>query len=200
MKNIVSVLTLASFVAACTQTPSQSQYNYNEVGQAITIEYALVVAAKQVDITGNSAAAPAALGGPPASISGELGGVWQTAGAAVQQAETDKKGYEYTVVTESKATKTLVQYQNPKDVVFSPSDIVMLQETGTFHRLLTTANLPDRIIAPHKRALEALYAEAPPAIKPTAVEPAPIPVSVSEPKEKPPEPSSATLPLPAPAK
>ena len=203
MRRIASGMILVALLSACSEQPSQSQYNYNEVGQAINIEYALVVASKPVGITGH-----AATGAPDKSLSGSyiesgIGGLWATAGAAAQQAEADRRGYEYTVVTEARATKTVVQYQNPNDIVFRPSDIVMLQESGTFHRLLTSGNLPEKIIAPHRKKLEELYETVPEVAeqpKPPTV-PAPVPVAVSEPPApKTPEPSSVTLPLPEPRK
>lgn len=201
MKNIVSVVILAALVSACSETPSQHQYNFNEVGQAINIEYALVVGAKQVGITGNAASGPslAKPNIPGSYIGTEIDGIWETAGAAAKQAQADKKGYEYTVVTEGKATKTIVQYQNPEDIVFSPGEMVMLQETGTFHRLLTTASMPDKILAPHKKKLEELYETPETEAKPAAPEhakpqaPTPEPAAVQAP-----EPSATTFQLPTP--
>ncbi len=169
MRQLLKSLLLLLLVSACSRTQSQSQYNFDEVGQPITIEYAEVFNVRPVEITGHSSgaatAAPnplAATGGATAYVGNEIGSIWGTGVGAAEQAAADKKGYEYTVVTESHATKTIVQYQNPDDVVFKPGDLVMLQNSGTFHRLLSTDSLPEKIKNPHRIKIEDEPAPPPP--------------------------------------
>ena len=148
---------------ACARQPGQNQYNYNEVGQSVVVEFAVIAAAKQIDITGRNtgtgALAGAAIGAGAGSYAGNgSGSIWTTAGGALagaaagaiaEQAAADRKGYEYVVVTEDKKTKTIVQNQNANDVVFKPGDRVMIQTRGTYQRVLPTDNLPDQIKRPH---------------------------------------------------
>ena len=152
-------------VSACSKTQSQSQYASDEVGQPVTIEYAEVFNVRPVDITGRTSSAVSTSSPVGASVGGvggaagaymgnEIGSIWGSSVGVAEQAAADKKGYEYTIVTEGHVTKTLVQYQNPEDVVFKPGDLVMLQSTGSFHRLLSTANLPPKITKPHLLRVE----------------------------------------------
>ncbi|HEU5046897.1 MAG TPA: hypothetical protein VFT64_03555 [Rickettsiales bacterium] len=205
MKNLLGGVALAVLVSACSNTPSQNQYSSNEVGQAITISYALVVGVKQVDIAGSASGAPIGstpLGSTP-YIGSQIDGIIQSAGSAAQQAESTRKGYEYTVVTEDKATKTVVQWQNPGDIIFENGDIVMLQDTGTFHRLLPTSDLPKAVLTPHKKKLEAMYDDTPPPSPPPSAEsastppPAQTPAAARKESATPPPPPPST---PAPAK
>ena len=161
MRRIVFLSALL-LLGACAKNPGQNQYNYNEVGQSTIVEFAQVVAVKPVDITGRNtgagARAGALVGGVggyqagngngqlAATIGGAVAGA--IAGHMIEQAAADQKGYEYVVVTEHKETKTIVQYQNEKDVVFKQGDRVMVQTKGTYQRVLSTDNLPAEIKRP----------------------------------------------------
>ncbi len=178
MKTLLRTVILLLLVSGCSKTQSQSQYAAEEVGQPVTIEYAEVFNVRPVEITGHASAASTSspvgasvggVGGPAGAYMGnEIGSIWGSGMGAAEQAASDKKGYEYTVVTESHITKTLVQYQNPEDIVFKPGDLVMLQNTGSFHRLLSTANLPAKITKPHLVKIED---ESLPPLPPPVIEP-----------------------------
>lgn len=195
MKAIFTCMFLMLLTVACSKQQSQSEYGINEVGQYISAEYAIVFSVRPVDITGESATTAAAGASPigasiggmtgPAGtyVGGELGGLWGSGINAAEEVATEKKGYEYTLVTEGGATKTIVQYQNAKDIVFKPGDLVLVQSTGTFHRVLSTANLPENIKEPHR--LKISNPPVCPAAAPTAsTTPPPAP---AEPAKKPAE-------------
>lgn len=164
MKPFTLYLILALFVSACSKQQSQSEYGLNEVGQLITAEYGIVYNVRLIDITGSTTSASTAspvgatvggMTGPAGTyVGGEVGSLWGSGMGAAEEAATAKKGYEYTVVTESNVTKTLVQYQNPEDIVFKPGDLVLIQSTGSFHRILSTANLPSKITEAHRLKIE----------------------------------------------
>jgi outer membrane lipoprotein SlyB len=162
MKKGLLLLSLAAMLSACAPNPSQNRYNYNEVGQSVVVDFATVVSVKEIDITGRNTGAGAAAGATVGGVAGyqtgngrgqaaaALGGalIGAIAGSVVEQELANQKGYEYIVVTEHKQTKSVVQYQNPEDVVFRKGDRVMLQTQGTYQRLLPTDNLPDQIQRP----------------------------------------------------
>jgi outer membrane lipoprotein SlyB len=190
MGKILKCAILLLVVSACSKTQSQSQYSIEEVGQPVTIDYAVVLEVRPVEITqravnalNTNAGAPltgagASAGAAGAYMDSQLGSVWGSGvGAAEQAAATDKKGYEYTVVTESKITKTLVQYQNPQDVVFKPGDLVMLQNTGSFHRLLSTFSIPEKIRKVHLDTIEKEEVD-------TTPPPPPAPANAATPKKE----------------
>ena len=162
MKKLLGSMLVLTSLAGCVHNQGQNQYNYNEVGQSAIMEYAAVVKVKPVDITGRNTGGGALLGAAAGGGAGSYmgsgsGSAWTTVGGAVagaviggiaEQEAANQKGFEYTIVTEHKVTKTVVQYQNPKDIVFKPGDRVMLQTTGTFQRLLSTDDLPEQIKRP----------------------------------------------------
>ncbi len=149
-------------LTGCARNLGQNHYNYNEVGQSTIVEYATIVKTKEVDITGRNTGAGALAGGTAGGVAGyqvgngngqlaaTLGGVLigAVAGNMAEQAAADQKGYEYTVVTESKKTKTIVQYQNKEDIIFKKGDPVMVQTTGTYQRVLQADDLPSEIKRP----------------------------------------------------
>lgn len=184
MRKILQSILLLLLVSACSKTQSQSQYSIEEVGQPVTIDYAIVLEVRPVEITeravnvlNTNSGAPLTGAGAGAGPAGaymdtQLGSIWGSGvGAAEQAAATDKKGYEYTVLTEGKATKTLVQYQNPQDVVFKPNDLVMLQSSGSFHRLLSTVNIPDKIQKAHLKKIEEVETDTTPPVPPAPATP-----------------------------
>jgi outer membrane lipoprotein SlyB len=161
MKNILLPLLLLALLG-CAKNVSQNNYNYNEVGQSIIVEFAQIVHVKEVDITGRNTGTGAMIGASAGGATGYQFGngsgqaataiagvvIGAIAGSAIEQAAANQKGYEYVVVTEHKKTKTIVQYQNPEDVVFRVGDRVMIQTKGTYQRVLPTDNLPTEIKRP----------------------------------------------------
>jgi outer membrane lipoprotein SlyB len=187
MKYIVTAITVLLLLSGCSKNQSQNEYSFEEVGKAVMLEYAEVLAVKPVAITGH-AAGNAAANSPFAGhiaegsyISSEIGTIWGTGQGAVEQAAAEKKGYEYIIVTENNTTKTVVQYLNPDDIVFKPGDLVLLQSTGSFNRLLTTENIPAKIKNPHRRKIEEPQAEPAPPSPPLAPESAIPPPPQSKP-------------------
>lgn len=156
------LLLIPLLLTGCVRNVGQNNYNYKEVGQSVIVEFASVVKAKEVDITGRNTGAGAVAGGLAGGVAGyqvgngngqtaaTIGGavIGAVAGGIVEQQLANQKGYEYTVVTEHKKTKTIVQYQNPEDRVFKKGDRVMVQTTGTYQRVLETDDLPDQINRP----------------------------------------------------
>lgn len=161
MKKIATIL-LCLALSACAKNQGQNRYNYNEVGQSTIVEYAVIVKTKEVDITGRNTGTGAAAGALAGGVGGyqvgngngqlaaTIGGavIGAIAGGVAEQALADQKGYEYTIVTEDKKTKTVVQNQNKEDQVFKKGDRVMVQTTGTYQRVLPTDDLPDQVKRP----------------------------------------------------
>jgi len=153
---------LVLLLSGCTRNLGQNHYNYQEAGQSTIMEYAVVVKAKEVDITGRNTGAGALAGGTAGGVAGyqvgngngqlaaTLGGIviGAVAGGMAEQAMADQKGYVYTVVTEDRKTKNVLQYQNKEDKVFRKGDKVMIETTGTYQRVLPADDLPDEIKRP----------------------------------------------------
>lgn len=181
MKNIITTLVLILMVSACSKVQSQNQYSTDEVGQPINIDYAIILDVRPVQITGraggSSGGSPlsgvgSAAGPAGAYVDTELGNIWGSSVGAAEVAASGKKGYEYTIFTESKATKVIVQYQDPTDIVFKPGDLVMLQNSGSFHRLLSTVDIPAKIKKAHLDKIEDEEIEAAPVPLPPPAKPA----------------------------
>lgn len=159
---IRNALLITFALAGCVKNPGQNQYNYNEVGQSTVVEFATVVSVKPVDITGRNTGAGAQAGAIAGGVggyqvgngNGQLAGavagavVGAVAGHALEQAAANQKGYQYVVVTEHKETKTIVQYQDERDVVFKKGSRVMVQTSGSYQRVIPTDDLPDQIHRP----------------------------------------------------
>ena len=163
MKKTCIIIGLTAIaLSGCAKNPGQNQYSYKEVGKSTVVEFAQVVAVKPVDITGRNTGAGAEAGALAGGVggyqvgngNGQLGGMVAGAvlgavvGSAAEQAAADQKGYEYTVATEHKEVKTIVQYQNKEDVVFKAGDRVMVQTSGTYQRVLPTDNMPSDVKTP----------------------------------------------------
>jgi outer membrane lipoprotein SlyB len=162
MKKTAFILSLILVTTACAPDPSQNRYDYKEIGQSTIVDFATVVAVKEINITGRNtgagALAGAGIGGGAGSYVGSGSGqIWAAAGGAVagalvglaaEQAAADKKGYEYVVVTEHKQTKTVAQFQAAGERVFKAGDRVIIQTSGTYQRVLPADNLPDTIKRP----------------------------------------------------
>lgn len=162
MKSLLAAVAFIPLLAACTEPLGQNQYSYKEVGQSVIVEFATVVAVKEVGITGRNTGAGALAGAAAGAGAGSYAGngsgeawamaggalVGAVAGAALEQEMANSKGYEYVVITEEGKTKTIVQNQTEKDQVFKKGERVMVQTKGTYQRVLSASDLPEQIKRP----------------------------------------------------
>lgn len=161
MQKRTLMLVLAA-LAACAKPQGQNQYRYDEVGQSVIVEFATVITARTVGITGRNSGGGALAGagvgaGAGSYAGGGSGEAWAiaggaivgaVAGAAAEQAATDADGIEYVVTTEKGITKTIVQRRDNTDALIKPGDRVMVQTSGSYQRVLPANNLPTEIKRP----------------------------------------------------
>lgn len=143
-------------------TQGQSRYSHQEVGRASQVAFGTVLAARQVDITGENTGAGGLVGATAGglamsnvgsgngNIAAILGGVvvGAVAGAVAEQALSDRVGLEYVITLANGKTITIVQEQAATDQVFGPGDAVMVQTSGTYQRVLSATHLPEEITRP----------------------------------------------------
>lgn len=144
---IVPVLLLA----ACAPNQGQNRYNQAEVGQQTELDEGKIVAVKSVAITGENrgigqnagigagAIAGFQVGNGNGQLAGALIGavVGGIAGHIAEQEAVEQVGYEYIVkISGAKKPRSIVQYQNKDDVVFRKGDLVMVQTTGSYQRVI----------------------------------------------------------------
>ena len=155
-------LVLMLFLAGCATKSGQSQYQSSEVGISTIVEFATVIDAREIGITGKNsgggALAGAALGGTAASNAGNgsgqvaatIGGVvvGAIAGAAAEQALANSIGMEYTLVTEDGRAMTVAQNHNKGDKVLQKGERVIVQTSGSYQRVLPAEHLPEQIKRP----------------------------------------------------
>lgn len=154
-------LALALVLGGC-QRPGQNVYNYNEVGRSSLINFATILAVREVSIRGKNTGLGAGVGAAAGGIagsgmgrgSGRVGAVLAGAvvggviGALAEQAAADRMALEYTLILESGVTMTVVQDRNQGERVFKPGDRVMLQVSGGTQRVLPADHIPSRIKRP----------------------------------------------------
>jgi len=159
--HLLAAAVLAAGLAGCA-TQGQNRYSYQDVGHASIVEFGTVLSSRQVEIngrnTGLGAGVGAAAGGIALSNVGQgsgnaaaiLGGVVAGAviGAVAEQAAADRVGIEYIITLANGKTITIVQEQVKGDRVFVPGDAVMVQESGTYQRVLPADQLPSQITKP----------------------------------------------------
>ncbi len=148
-------------LGACA-TQGQSRYGYRDVGQTTSVAFGTVLASRPVDIRGQNTGAGGVIGagagglamsnvgrgtGNVAAIFGGavVGGL---AGAAAEQAISDRTGIEYVVTLASGQTITIAQDQAPGDPVFGPGQRVMVQTSGSYQRVLSASHLPTEVSRP----------------------------------------------------
>lgn len=167
MNRFLALILCAAMLVACKDRPGQDAYSASEVGMSRSVEFGTVLNAREVDIQGEdskyAALIGAGLGGAGGATVGKGSGKdWAIIGTAVAgaiaghyagEALNDRKGMEYVVQLQSGETKTIVQEENEKDVVFKPGDHVMLQycdggdksrkcSDSQYQRLLPVKKLP----------------------------------------------------------
>lgn len=154
-------LALLAMMPGCA-TQGQSRYSHQEVGRASQVAFGTVLAARQVDITGENTGAGGLVGATAGglamsnvgsgngNVAAILGGVvvGAVAGAVAEQALSDRVGLEYVITLANGKTITIVQEQAASDQIFGPGDAVMVQTSGTYQRVLSASHLPDEITRP----------------------------------------------------
>ncbi len=148
-------------LSACQQS-SQNAYRYNEVGKSSAVSFGTVLAVRPIDIIGENSGAGAVIGGAAGAGAGSAfgsgsGNNWAIgagliagaiAGALAEQAMSDRKGVEYTIILESGITLTLAQ-ESPKDErIMQAGERVIVQNTGGYQRVLPASNLPTEVKRP----------------------------------------------------
>jgi outer membrane lipoprotein SlyB len=160
------LLTLAS-LSACNH-PGQNRYGYQDVGQATVVKFGTVVSERAVSITGENTGLGATIGAAGGAIggsaigrgSGSLGAMLAgaviagVAGAATEQAISDRSGIEYVITLEKGDTITLVQNYVERDPSIKIGQRVMVQTSGMYQRVLPAENLPEKIKRPKKIQVE----------------------------------------------
>ncbi|MGE5537375.1 MAG: hypothetical protein ACM30I_02075 [Gemmatimonas sp.] len=155
-------LLLSLFAVAGCQHPSQNAYSYREVGKTSAVSFGTILAVRDIDIigknTGAGALVGAAAGGGAASYAGAGSGRnWAVgagliagaiAGGLAEQAMSDRKGIEYTVVLESGVTLTVAQELPKTETVIPVGTRVIVQNSGGYQRVLPATNLPTEVKRP----------------------------------------------------
>jgi outer membrane lipoprotein SlyB len=158
---LATVLVAAVLVSGCVDS-GQNRYSYNDVGKTSVVQFGTVLAVRPIDITGQNTGAGAIAGGAAGGLAGNQFGhgggkagatlagalVGLAAGAIAEQALSDRKGLEYTIVLENGKTVTIAQEHSEKDRVFAAGERVMVQASGTYQRVLPADNLPTEIARP----------------------------------------------------
>ena len=162
----VSLLILAAampVLSGCQAKNSQNQYDYSEVGKSSVAEFATVVAVREVAVTAKNTGTGALAGGVAGGVAGNavgnngygqvvglVGGavVGAVAGSIAEQAISDYKALEYTVIKEDGTTVTTVQNTKPDEPVFKAGDRVLVQTSGSYQRVLPAAAMPTQMARP----------------------------------------------------
>jgi outer membrane lipoprotein SlyB len=161
MKKILAVLALPVLLAACA-TPSQDVYDFSEAGQSTLVEFGTVLKVRDIEIKGGNsgggalagglvgAGAGSAVGGGDGRAYTALGGavIGAVAGGLAEQALKDKRGVEYTIVTEKGKIITIPQYTKKEEPIFGKGSRVMVQTSGSYQRVLKADDLPETVKRP----------------------------------------------------
>lgn len=156
-----ALVLLALFLVGCAH-PSQNTYRYDEVGKTSAVSFGTVIAVREIDIIGENTGFGALVGGAAGAGAGSYvgsgsGNAWAIgagavtgllAGAAAEQALSDRKGLEYTVMLESGVTITVAQEAPADERVIQPGERVIVQNTGGYQRVLPASNLPTEMPRP----------------------------------------------------
>jgi outer membrane lipoprotein SlyB len=149
-------------LVGCQPQGMQNRYDYSEVGKSSVIEFGTVVGAREVDVQGHNSGAGALAGGTAGTVAGyNMGGgngqvvatvagalVGAAIGTAAEQAAAHARGIEYTVTKESGKTITIVQTMAEGEKLFKKGDRVMVQQSGSYQRVLPTDDIPTEIKRP----------------------------------------------------
>ncbi len=155
------LLAIAGALGAC-QHPNQNTYRYDEVGKSSAVSFGTVVAVRTIDIIGRNTGAGALIGGAAGAGAGSAigsgsGNGWAigaglvaggVVGALAEQAASDRKGLEYTVVLESGVTLTIAQESPADERPLQVGERVIVQNTGGYQRVLSASQLPTEVKRP----------------------------------------------------
>ena len=157
MKIPIAIL-LAISLTAC-QHPGQSKYGYQDVGKATRVQFGTVVAHRPVTIQGQTSG----VGATAAALGGALGGSYVgngggslgaalagaliagIAGHMAEQTIQSYDGVEFTVTLENDETVTVTQTAEPELERIRDGDRVMVQDSGSYKRVLPAEHLPQKV-------------------------------------------------------
>lgn len=162
LRHCMAAVAVLPLLAGCNAKNSQNQYDYSEVGKSSVAEFGTVLNVREVEVTGENTGTGAAAGGLAGGIAGNSMGdgygqvtglvagavIGAVAGHVAEQAASDFKALEYTIIKENGKTLTLVQNTKPEEPVFKPGDRVLVQTSGSYQRILSTQAIPTEIARP----------------------------------------------------
>ena len=142
--------------------PGQNQYEANDVGRPISVQFGTVVSSRSINIKGQQSGAGALIGGAAGGLGGSQIGagvgsgaaafglalVGLAAGAIAEQSLIDRPGVEYTVVLQSGQTYIFAQNLNKGDTVIEPGHRVMVQYGYGYMRVLPADTIPTELERP----------------------------------------------------
>jgi outer membrane lipoprotein SlyB len=155
---VLSAILLCLTLSACQQ-PGQNAYGAREVGKVALVQFGVIIAQREVDVTGKNTGL-GALGGGVAGASavatsgGSRGGAAAAAlggalvGALVEQLAANRKATEFVITLEKGQTVTLVQDNQEGDAPLAVGDRVMVQVMGKTQRVLPAAGMPTEVQRP----------------------------------------------------
>lgn len=167
MRKILLVTAAALALSAC-QHPGMSNYGYQDVGQATTVSFGTIISFRNVDITGKNTGIGAGAGAAGGLIAGAQFGqgdgalaaalagalIAGVAGHMAEQELQNRQGVEYVITLENGNTVTIVQNAEPELDKIRKGDRVMVQNFGTYQRVLPAGDLPEKIKKPKRIKVE----------------------------------------------
>ena len=126
------------------------------------VEFGTVVDVRPIKIKGPNSGAGALAGGVGGGIGGaQIGNgdgqaaaavagvlVGAVAGGIAEQALQDRRGMDFTIVTEKGKTITVSQYFKKDEPIIHKGERVMIQTSGSYQRVLPAEHLPEEIKRP----------------------------------------------------
>lgn len=156
------ILIATSFLLTACATPSQNVYDFKEAGQSTIVQFGTVLKVRDIEIKGENSGVGALAGGVAGAGAGSavgngdgqaiavVGGaiIGAVAGGFAEQAIQDKRGVEYTIVTENKKIITIPQYIKKDEPIFKKGSTVMVQTSGSYQRVLDGGDMPETVKRP----------------------------------------------------
>ncbi|MEM9783481.1 MAG: hypothetical protein AAF899_13525 [Pseudomonadota bacterium] len=158
---IPSALAALLVLGACAPQ-SQTRYDAVEVGRPLFVEFATVLAVREVRIQGKNSGIGGALGAtaggfalsPVGQGTGRAGAILGGAlaglalGVVAEQLVSNRTGVEYTLTLEDGRTVVIVQNLGSEDEILAPGDRAIIQQGRRFQRVLPANDLPEEIRRP----------------------------------------------------